>query len=133
MKKINSIIIIIYLIVMVYFALFNWALFTAPLNVSLGFNSFSLPVVANIFILSIIFMGLLWFATLIAKYQNEKKLAVKDKELNQLKAAQYENSVSQIQENTNVLNELSAKIDMLTEEIIGKKESTEVAKPSNID
>lgn len=55
----KSILLIIYLVISLYFAIFNWQIFTVNLNVSLGFGVVSFPPFIVMFLLGFIVIGIL--------------------------------------------------------------------------
>jgi hypothetical protein len=55
----NSILLIIYILVSVYFAIFNWQIFTVNLNVDLGFGVVTFPPFIVLFLLGFVIIGIL--------------------------------------------------------------------------
>ncbi|MFO7935302.1 MAG: hypothetical protein R6U78_14630 [Bacteroidales bacterium] len=55
----NSILLIIYILVSVYFAIFNWQIFTVNLNVDLGFGVVTFPPFIMLFLLGFVIIGIL--------------------------------------------------------------------------
>lgn len=55
----NSILLIIYVLISLYFAIFNWQVFTVNLNINLGFGVVSFPPFIALFLLGFIVIGIL--------------------------------------------------------------------------
>ena len=55
----NSILLIVYILVSAYFAIFNWQIFTVNLNVDLGFGVVTFPPFIMLFLLGFVIIGIL--------------------------------------------------------------------------
>jgi len=55
----NIILLIVYILISLYFAIFNWQIFTVTLNVNLGFGVVSFPPFIVLFLVGFVIIGIL--------------------------------------------------------------------------
>ena len=58
MKYLRAVPLLVLFLVTVYFAIFNWRVFIVSLDVSTGVGSVRLPLVAAVFLVGMLFLGL---------------------------------------------------------------------------
>ncbi len=114
MNKFALVLTVIFLIIAIYFAVFNWNVFILDLDVNVGFQIIQLPLVATIFAIGITFLALQWLVSLLKELNLEKKISKKTEEVNSLKYG----STFPIEENftslSNKMEELLSKVNDLT-------------------
>ena len=113
MRRTHLSIIIIYLFIILYFAVFNWDMFTADLNISLGLGIIRMPLLIVLFVTGIILLLVEWAVFKIFSLKIEHDLARKDTEINKLKAVQYDVHADEAQRSFLSLKELHHKIDLI--------------------
>lgn len=123
MKKINIVLIILYLLFLVYFSIFNPSLFFSKYNVNLGFNSVLIPVFPLLFLVSFIFLLIQWLIFGIIISTAQKALESREKKLAILKAEKYDKVESQLKEHYEILMDLQDSIEKLSMEIVKGKDS----------
>ena len=106
MNKPTLILTIIYLIIIVYFAIFNWDIFVLDLDVNLGIKVIQFPLVAGIFFFGFILFILQWLNNSFTSILLRKKLNKTRKELNKLKITGSLNIDEKFEELTKKLDEL---------------------------
>ena len=106
MNKPTLILTIIYLIIIVYFAIFNWDIFVLDLDVNLGIKVIQFPLIAGIFFFGFILFSLLWLNNSFTSILLRKKLNKTRKELNKLKVTGNLNIDEKLEELTKKLDEL---------------------------
>jgi uncharacterized coiled-coil protein SlyX len=136
MKKINlinisNVTIIIYFLVWVYYAIFNWDVFSIKLNTNAGFSVIGgLPFVF-FFILGLVALLVIRYFIYIYKVDTEKrvtarnhKIAImeKDIELLKMKEVLFKMQTSEMDKSSSQLNALHEKLDSLTNQISEKDE-----------
>ena len=113
MNKFALVLTIVFLILTIYFAIFNWNVFVLNLDVNVGFQIIQLPLVATIFAVGITFLALQWLVTLLNELNLQKKISKKTEEVNSLKYG----STFPIEENfaslSNKMEELLGKVNNL--------------------
>ena len=117
MKRTHLILLVIYIISVLYFAVFNWEMFLITLNVNLGFSIINIPLIVAIFLYGICFLLIQWGLVNIYKLKTERDLARKDSEIKLLKSAQYDNQASEIQKHSATLDELNSKLNKVMEKL----------------
>jgi hypothetical protein len=113
-------------LVMVYFAIFNWSVFIVSLDISTGFGLVTLPLVAAVFLVGLVFLGLQTGLTYFIdlrrsreKTQRESEIGTfkkeKDLEISALKASFYEEEAGQIKQNAERIAELQMEMEKVRE------------------
>lgn len=133
MKKTQFIPLAVYLVIVFYFAIFNWDVFSVSLKVSLGFFIINLPLIAMIFLLGLIFLLMQWGLNHLSDLKHQQELAQnenemnsikkeyelksvkKDNEINALKASFYDEQIEQIKTNSEHIAELETRFNELLE------------------
>lgn len=131
MKKIQFVLLALYLVVALYFAILNWDVFSVSLKISLGFFIINLPLIAMIFLLGLTFLLIQWGLSQLSDLKLQQELAQKeneinslskeyelksvkkDNEINALKASLYDEQEAQIKENSENITEIKARLDEL--------------------
>ncbi|MBD3223575.1 MAG: hypothetical protein GF313_02530 [Caldithrix sp.] len=117
MKNSRTIVTLMYIMIVLYFAIFNWDLFTVTLNIDIGFTLIQMPIFIVLFSISFIFILLQLAMGIINNMQTERHIAQKDYEIMNLKAEQYGNQLSEVRKNAMSLKELHNKINKLNAKI----------------
>lgn len=125
MKKFNIILIAVYLILMVYFAIFNWSIFISMTEVNVGFGSFFFPVIPLISLVSLLFLFLLWFSNRILLSKMDKTVFERDSKLAMLKAEKYDMVEKQLKEHYEILMDLQETMNQLLEKYQESKGGSE--------
>ena len=131
MKYLQSAPIGLFFLVIVYFAIFNWSVFTVSLSVSLGFGLITVPLVATVFLVGLVFLGLQTGLTYFVNLRVGRERRVKESELgalkkekemeiSRLKASFYEDEALQIRENTERIAALQSEMEKV-KEALGKE------------
>jgi cytoskeletal protein RodZ len=146
MKKVHLILLIIYVFITLYFAIFNWEVFIVNLGVSLGFAVIKLPLVAMIFLFALIFLLIQWGLAHLNESKHIQRLTQKDNEIsslekeyelesmkkeneiNALKASFYDEQVEQIKENSESIIDLQAQLNKIMEVLPVKVDEEKVGK-----
>jgi len=126
MKYLQTAPLAILFLVMVYFAIFNWDVFTVSLNVSLGFGLVSVPLVATVFLAGLVFLGLQTGLTFFIESRRSRERTLKESEIGELKkekdleisalkASLYEEEAAQIKQNTERIADLQSDMEMVKE------------------
>ena len=113
MKKIHLILVLAYLFISFYFAIFNWDIFTVSLNVSFGFAVFKMPLIALLILFGLLLLLIQMLMANMSAIKHERDLLQKDNELMVLKVAHHDNSLPDIRNITEDLKNLQAKVDDL--------------------
>jgi hypothetical protein len=116
MNKPTLILTIIYLIIIVYFAIFNWNIFVLNLDVNLGVKVVQFPLIAGIFFFGFILFILLWLNNSFSSILLRKKLNKARKELNKLKVTGSLNIDDKLEELTKKLDELLERSEFPSQE-----------------
>lgn len=114
MNKSTFTLTIIYLIIIIYFAIFNWNIFVLNLDVNLGIKVIQFPLIAGIFFFGYILFILLWLNNSFSNLLLRKKFNKIRKELNKLKAASSLNIEDKFDEITKKLDEISLQFNVQT-------------------
>lgn len=125
MKKLFPGLLLAYLVFSFYLAVFNWGVFSVPLNISLGFSTVSVPLVALMAVVGLLFLTAQWGLFRMNVLQQERALAKKDGELMALKLACYEDP----QKGINVLAEKLAALQEQVAALAAGKPSATAAPP----
>ena len=115
MKRIHLILIVMYVFVTLYFAIFNWDMFLVNLNISLGLGIIRIPLLIILSIAGLLLILTNWLIFKIYSLKVDRSLMRKDAEIANFKATQYDNQLSEMQSNSNSLKELHEKIDSVME------------------
>lgn len=110
MNKSTLLLTVLYLVIIVYFAIFNWNIFVLELDINLGIKVVQAPLIAVTFLLGILFFLILWLNSWFSILLIRKKLNKTRNELYTLKAAHDLN----VDDKLNILtNKLDSVIDNL--------------------
>ena len=118
MKKINLVIVVIYFLLAVYYAIFNWSEFVAENTIDVGFNIIKLPIVAAIVIVGLSLLIFQWLVAMITDLSNAKKITQKDEELISTKAAFYDSDENRLQKISDSIEQLFVRIDEISRQIL---------------
>ena len=121
MKKINLVTVVIYFLLAVYYAIFNWSVFIVELNVDFGFSVINMPIIAFIFLVGLLLAVFQWVIAIIGDLSNEKRLTEKNEEINSVKAAFYDTNDNRLQKITDSIEQLFARIDGISTQITNEK------------
>ncbi len=138
MKYVQRAALAVLFLVMVYFAIFNWDVFTESLTVNLGFGLVVVPLVATIFLVGLFFVGLQTGLTYFIDSRRrrdrtgqESKISAltreKDREIGALKATFYEEEAVQIKHNDVRIAQLESDMAKIKESENSKVEKHGVA------
>ena len=116
MNKPTLILTIIYLVIIAYFAIFNWNIFVLNLDVNLGIKVVQFPLIAGIFFFGFILFILLWLNNSFSSILLRKKLNKARKELNKLKVTGSLNIDDKLEELTKKLDELLERSEFPSQE-----------------
>lgn len=97
MKRTHLGLIITYFLIMLYFAAFNWDIFTVNLNISLGFALFRVPLIIFLFLSGLIILLFEWLLFKMSSLKMERDAARLESELNKLKAVQFDSQLNDTQ------------------------------------
>lgn len=135
MKRTHLILIIIYLLATLYFAVFNWDIFIVNLNISLGFGIVRIPLLVVLFIAGLALLLIEWAVLKIFSLKMERDLARKEGEITKLKAVQFDSQLTEVRKNSASLEELHSKTNLVMEKLdieMKKKLKTQHSGESNI-
>ena len=118
MKKINLVIVVIYFLLAVYYAIFNWSEFVAENTIDVGFNIIKLPIVAAIVIVGLSLLIFQWLVAMITDLSNAKKITQKDEELISTKAAFYDSDENRLQKISDSIEQLFVRIDEISRQLL---------------
>lgn len=130
LKKILNVSSVIWFIIWIYFAAFNWEVFAVNINIGLGFTVISgYPFLLFFVIGSLIFLFLLFIAhyyELQSKMNERERKSIvssleKDIEILKLKEVLFKMQNTEMNKNTSNLNALHKKLDELSEQFTSKK------------
>ena len=119
MNKTTLLLTVIYLGIILYFAVFNWNIFVLELDVNLGVKVIQAPLIALIFLLGFLFFLLVWLSSSFSNLLINKKMAKSNKELFTLKAMQKLNVNEK-------LELLTKKLDLIDRKLELKKQNSEI-------
>lgn len=88
MNKTTLLLTVIYIVIILYFAIFNWNIFVLELDINLGVKTVQAPLIAVTFLLGILFFLILWLNSWFSNLLLKKKLNKTKNELYTLKASQ---------------------------------------------
>ncbi len=88
MKKFIILLTAIYLIIMAYFAAFNWNIFLLKLDINFGFKVVQMPLIGSLVLVGFIFYLMLWAILSFSNARTVKKLAKTNAELLGLKTTE---------------------------------------------
>lgn len=117
MKKVHLTVVLIYLFISLYFAIFNWDVFTVSLNVSFGFAVFKMPLIALLLLFGLALLLIQMMMANMSAIKRERDLLQKDNELMALKVSHYDESLPDIQHITEDIKNLQAKLEELAKNI----------------
>jgi len=112
MKKFTLFLTGLYILIIMYFAVFNWNVFILELEVNLGFRVVQFPLLAGIFLIGLFFFILLWIYSSITKIIMSKKLAKINEQLNKIKDSNNSEIENNLEIILNNIDELKDKIDL---------------------
>ncbi len=115
LKKTHLVIIIIYLFIIAYFALFNWPVFSVIIKVNIGFSIIQFPVVAMSLSLGLIFLLLQLLFYYLGEINTERNLRKKDSDIQSVKAALHDHSTEDLVKLSRKQDEIAEKLDKLIE------------------
>jgi len=122
MRKAHLVIIILYIIIACYFALFNWAIFSVSLDIDLGFAIIHVPLIAMVFSFSFVILlfqlGLIYVSDL----SHERDLLKKESDIQSFKAELHDHNLDDLESLTAKLNNIEQKLDEL---LTSQKQSTD--------
>ncbi len=141
MKKSQWIPVFIYLMLIIYTAIFNWAIFTVPLNISFGFVSLKMPLLVMVSLLGLVILIVqgTWLGYYI--WRNEQQLMLKDveieslekdcelvslqkdNEISSLKLSYYEMKPEDLQKNKESLAQLRSQVQRIEETLAANQQS----------
>lgn len=139
MKKINiqaviNIVIIIWIAIWIYYALFNWDVFVVKLNTNLGFNTISLYPLVLFFFIGLILCITVKYAIYYEQlqvlasdkeYKDKISLLKKDIEILKLKEVLFKMQSDGMNKSTSAINALQAKLDELSKKPAEDKDTDE--------
>ena len=121
MKKINLVIVVIYFLLAVYYAVFNWSSFVTGYSVDFGFNIIKLPIIAVIVLFGLSLVVFQWLVAIIGDLSTAKRITEKDEEMNSAKAAFYDTNENRLQKITDSIEQLFVRIDGISRQISNEK------------
>lgn len=122
MKKYSILFLVIYFVISIYFAIFNWEVFIIAINVNLGFALLNIPPFIIIFLIGLILLGGISMIGYVTEVKHEieilKKnsqilLMRKNEEINSLKNSYYNEQSDQFLKNSDDIKSLKIQIDKL--------------------
>ncbi|MBU0580749.1 MAG: hypothetical protein KKA19_06200 [Candidatus Margulisbacteria bacterium] len=122
MKKTNLVLVLLYFLFVLYYAIFNWSVFVADFNIDVGFTVISMSLIAFVFFVGLIIAVFQWVIAIISDLANEKRLSKKNEEINSVKAAFYDENNNQLQKINDSLEQLFTSVDGLSKQISNKKD-----------
>lgn len=123
MKRALTIMLSIYFIITFYCAAFNWSLFSDLYTVALGMQSMELPLVMILFLSTPLFLLVLFLSARLESLKESRNLKNLRLELDQLKAANYDKQITEIQQNARSLSS----VKQILEKIAAKMEDRDVS------
>jgi uncharacterized membrane protein len=134
MKKINLVIVVIYFVLAVYYAIFNWSLFVTEFIVDVGFTDIRMPIVAVIIFIGLAFTVFQWVVAIVSDLTNAKRLTNKDEEMHLAKASFYDSNDNNLQKISDNIEQLFTRIDGISMQIsTGKKNKMNSTPKLDID
>jgi uncharacterized membrane protein len=121
MKKVNLVIVIIYFLLAVYYAIFNWSTFAGEFTVDVGFTYIKLPLIALIVLFGLSLVVFQWLIAIVSDLSAAKKTAQKDEEMNSVKAAFYDSNENRLQKISDSIEQLFIRIDGISRQISSEK------------
>jgi len=121
MKKINLVIVVIYFLLAVYYAIFNWTAFIKAFNVDVGFTQLSMPLIAVIVLFGLILVVFQWVVAIISDLSNTRRLNQKNDDMNSIKASFYDSSDNRLQKISDSIEQLFVRIDGISRQISNEK------------
>ena len=112
MKKFKLFLAVFYILIITYFAVFNWNVFMLELDINLGFRVVHFPLLAGIFFIGLFFFILLWIYSSITNLIMNKKLAKTNEQLNKLKDSDNSEIENKLEKLFNSIDELKDKINL---------------------
>ena len=119
MNKSTLLLTVLYIIIIVYFAIFNWNIFVLELDINLGVKVIQAPLIAVTFLMGIVFFLVLWLNSWFVNLLLTKKLNKTKNELYSIKASQKLNVDEK-------LDLLSIKIDSIAEKLNLNSQNSEI-------
>lgn len=117
MKKINLVIVVIYFLLAVYYAVFNWSSFVAAHTIDFGFSVINLPVIAVIVLVGLSLVVFQWLVAIVGDLTTAKRITQKDEEMNSAKAAFYDTNENRLQKISDSIEQLFVRIDGISRQI----------------
>lgn len=134
MKKINLVIVVIYFVLAVYYAIFNWSLFVTEFIVDVGFTDIGMPIVAVIILIGLVFAVFQWVVAIVSDLTNTKRLTQKDEEMHLAKSSFYDSNDNRLQKISDSIEQLFTRIDGISTQIsTGKKNKTNSTSKLDVD
>ena len=112
MNKTTLLLSVIYLGIIIYFAVFNWNIFVLELDINLGVKVIQAPLIALTFLMGFLFFLLVWLSSSFSNLIINKKMAKTRNELYTLKAMQKLNIDEKLELLTKKLDLIDGKLKL---------------------
>lgn len=131
LNKLMNVFLVIYVLTWVYYAIFNWDVFSLKLNTNAGFAVIGGYPFAFFSLFGLVILVLMKYFVQIRKLENEKRarefqyqksILEKDLEILRMKEVLFKMQTSEMNKNSSHLNELHAKLDQISEQLRLEKE-----------
>ncbi len=130
MKKISIILFGLYFFIAIYFAMFNWEIFTGLISVNLGITALNIPFVIIMFLMGLLFILVQYIFSSIYIINIERKMKNTKMELNQMKAKQYDEQIAEIHQNSQILKQIQGSFNQIIPKL-DRYFNNEQTKPEN--
>lgn len=112
MKKFTLFLAVFYILIIGFFAIFNWNVFMLELDVNLGVRVVQFPLIAGIFLIGLFLFVLLWINSSITNIIMKKNLAKTNERLNKMRETNNSEIENKLEKLFNSFDELKDKINL---------------------
>ena len=117
MKNFTLFLGVFYILIIAYFAVFNWNVFMLELDVNLGIGIIQFQLIAGIFLVGLFLFILLWINSSITNVIMKKKLANSNERLNKLRDSNNSEIEIKLEKLINSIDEVKDKINFVSKRI----------------
>jgi hypothetical protein len=140
LNKLLNGILVVYILTWVYYAIFNWDVFSIKLNTNAGFTVIGGYPFAFFSLFGLVILVLIKYFVQIRKLENEKRsrefhyqksILEKDLEILKMKEVLFKMQTSEMSKNSSHINDLHAKLDQISEQLRLEKEELATGEDEN--
>ena len=117
MKNFTLFLGVFYILIIAYFAVFNWNVFMLELDVNLGIGIIQFQLIAGIFLVGLFLFILLWINSSITNVIMKKKLANSNEQLNKIRDSNNSEIEIKLEKLFNSIDEVKDKINFVSKRI----------------